>query len=260
MPFRSPKAKKDSPLKSGLLRQAGQSLDERFNDLLLDRVTVPLLLAGFTIILAALEWVRTLLPTPPMPRVVSIVALVVSAGAAYRVWRSFPELQALREGRDGERAVGEYLERLRADGYRAFHDVIGDGFNIDHVLVGPAGVFTVETKTYSKTRGVEPKIRFDGEVITVAGFEPDRNPIVQARAQAAWLRAILQESTGQKLPVRPVLVYPGWFIEQIGNSKREIWVLNPKALPDFLRHERQSLPADLVHMASLHLGRYIRAR
>lgn len=56
-----------------------------------------------------------------------------------------------------------------------FHDVVGDGFNVDHILIGPAGVFTVETKTHSKPKG-NSQIVFDGETIRIDGFEPDRDP------------------------------------------------------------------------------------
>jgi len=52
------------------------------------------------------------------------------------------------------------------------------------VLIGPAGVFTVETKTRTKPHG-DARVTFRGEALLVAGFEPDRDPIVQARAQAA---------------------------------------------------------------------------
>ncbi|HEX9145591.1 MAG TPA: nuclease-related domain-containing protein, partial [Candidatus Binatia bacterium] len=54
------------------------------------------------------------------------------------------DVKALRLGRNGERDVGQKLEPLRKHGYQVFHDIIGDGFNIDHVLIGPAGIFTVQ--------------------------------------------------------------------------------------------------------------------
>ena len=51
-------------------------------------------------------------------------------------------------GAAGEELVGKVLDRLRERGWFALHDVqLGRG-NIDHVLVGPAGVFTIETKSH----------------------------------------------------------------------------------------------------------------
>jgi len=51
------------------------------------------------------------------------------------------------QGAEGEEVVGKILEGLVADGWQVVHDVsLGRG-NIDHVVVGPAGLFTVETKS-----------------------------------------------------------------------------------------------------------------
>ncbi len=45
-----------------------------------------------------------------------------------------------------EQEVGRVLDGLRNEGFRALHDLdIGRG-NVDHVVVGPTGVFTIETK------------------------------------------------------------------------------------------------------------------
>ena len=137
--------------------------------------------------------------------------------------------------------------------------MVGDGFNVDHVLVGPAGVFTVETKTYSKPVEGDAKIQFDGETLTVAGFVADRDPIVQAKAQASWLREIISGSTGKTMRVHPVIVFPGWFIEQKKGSAKGVWVLNPKALPHFLDHEPAVLSTDEVKLVGSHLSLFIRA-
>lgn len=53
-------------------------------------------------------------------------------------------------GYEGEIAVGQELNQLMLDGYRVYHDFPGDKFNIDHIVVGPPGVFAVETKARSK--------------------------------------------------------------------------------------------------------------
>jgi hypothetical protein len=146
------------------------------------------------------------------------------------------------------------LERLRLDGYEIFHDLVGDGFNIDHALIGPAGVFTVETKTWSKPIRGEARIRFDGESVTRKNLEPERKPITQAKAQARWLKTLLTESSGRDFQVRPVIVFPGWFIERSGRGPDDIWVLEPKALPSFLQHEQRTLTAEDVKLASFHLA------
>lgn len=248
-----------SPLKDPPLRNPGQSVEDARRRSREESLDPALIAALVLLIMAGLEWWRYAADAPPQPVAFSVVA---SAAVAYAAWRFFTERtrsRALRQAADGEKAVGQYLEGLRKDGYQVFHDVLGPGFNVDHVLIGPAGVFTVETKTWSKPARGAARVQFDGERLTVAGREPERDPLVQIRAQATWVRELLADSTGRKFDVRPTLLFPGWFVEQSGQSTREVWVLNPKALPDFLAHAPRRLPPEDVKLASFHLSRYIRA-
>jgi len=254
------KPNKKSPLKDKPLRNPGQSLDQQREDLSYDRLLTPIVLAAFMIILAGLEWWRYFNPRPPNPIVYTVLASLVMLYAAWQIWRTLPTIRQIRLASDGEKAVGQYLERLRESGYLVFHDVIGHGFNLDHIVVGPAGVFTIETKTRSKPARGQAKIVFDGEKVLVDGFEPDRNPIIQAKAQASWLRELLLESTGRKYLVRPVVVFPGWFIEQGAKTTRDIWVLEPKALPAFLANEQPVLAVEDIKLARFHLYRYVQEK
>lgn len=248
---------KRSPLKDKPLRNPGQSLDEQIHDLISDYALGPLVFALFVVLIAVLEWLKYYWSVPRSPILYSFVAIPPLAYAVLRFFRVKREWETLRLGRDGEKDVGQKLEVLREAGYEVFHDIIGDGFNIDHVLIGPAGVFTVETKTYSKRPG-NPSVVFDGNKVLIDGLEPDRNPVVQAKVQAGWLRELLSESTGQKYDVRPVIVYPGWFVENRSPGKKTIWVLNPKGLPGFLDHEPVQLTSEEAQLASFHLNRFAR--
>jgi hypothetical protein len=248
-----------SPIKDKPLRLPGQSLDEERRKLFEDKLETPLMLAIVFMAFAAMEWGRYFWELPPRPFVFSVAAALLVVFAAWRIWKTRPIVRALKQGAEGEKVVGQFLERLRESGYQVFHDLIGTGFNVDHVLIGPAGVFTVETKTLSKPHRGEARIKFDGEQLTVAGREPERNPIVQARAQASWLKSLLAESTGHQFDVFPVVVFPGWYIEQTKDCFRNVWVLEPKALPKFLNNEPQSLSVEEIKLASFHLSRFIRS-
>jgi hypothetical protein len=249
-----------SPIKDRPLRNPAQSLEEERRSLLEDKLEPWLFMAAFFFVLALLEWWRYLTASKLNPLIFTGFSVVTASFATWRVYKLRPRFRALRQGIEGEKAVGQYLERLRSDGYQIFHDLIGEGFNVDHVAIGPAGVFTIETKTWSKPAKGEPRIDFDGERLTAVGHEPDRDPIVQAKAQASWLQRLVLESTGRRVTVRPVVVFPGWFVRQSGGSTRDIWVLEPKALPGFLQHEDQRLSPEDVKLLSYHLSRYIRAR
>ncbi len=124
-----------SPLNDAPLRVSGQSLyDERdrlVNDVLLPYILFP----------RSFGWWRSMF---------AACAVILTAFAVWRIRQLWPKVRALRQGRDGERVVGQNLEELRADGARVFHDVPADGFNLDHVLVMSQGISVIETKTWSK--------------------------------------------------------------------------------------------------------------
>ncbi|MET0261427.1 MAG: nuclease-related domain-containing protein [Rariglobus sp.] len=136
----------------------------------------------------------------------------------------------------GERMVGEALEPLKTAGFRIFHDVpAGDAkspFNIDHVIVGPSGVFAVETKTRRKGRArqgyADHQIVYDGNVLSYPWGE-DRFGLDQAQRQSVWLQAWLEQLLGQPTPVMAILTFPGWMILRRGRGV--VNVLNPREIP-----------------------------
>ena len=248
-----------SPIKDKPLRLPGQSLMEERAALWENKLELWALMAVFFIVLAGWEWFRYFRPMQPHPILVSACALAVLGFAGWRLYRLRPRMRALSQGIEGEKAVGQFLERLREQNYQVFHDLIGESFNVDHVLIGPAGAFTIETKTWSKPQRGDARIAYDGDSLTVGGREPERDPIVQAKAQAHWLRALLRESTGRHIDVQPVVVFPGWYVEAAPGAQRAVWVMEPKGLPAFLKNEPQRLTAEDVRLAAYHLARHVRS-
>lgn len=251
--------KRRSPIKDPPLRAPGQSLDELRNDYLLDRLLSPALGALFLTVLWLQDLWRSHWDVPPMPWLTGIFAGIAVAYASWKITKTLPQMRNLRLAIEGERSVGQGLESLRSEGYAVYHDILGDDFNVDHVLVGPAGVFTIETKTWSKPQSGEAKVLVDGDSISVNGRPPSRDPVPQARAQAAWIAGVLQRSTGREFPVSPVIVFPGWWVE-IKSKPSRLWVINDKALPKFLAREKLRLAEDQVTMARSHLEAFIRSR
>lgn len=248
-----------SPLKAPPLRYPGQSLDAEIRRLTDDKLLDALLPAMILTVMAALEWLYWWKPIRPSPLFYTLTALLYIAYAAYRFVTLRRQVRRLKLARDGERVVGQYLDLLRAKGYQVFHDLIGENFNVDHALIGPGGVFTVETKTHSKPAKGPAEVRYDGARVVVAGFSPERDPVVQAKAQARWLRELLLESTGKSFEVQPVVLYPGWFVKTVAKPGRDaLWVLNPKALPGYLDGQPVRLADPDIHLAASHLGRLIR--
>ena len=252
------KATSKSPLKEPLLRLPGQSIDEQIDRLFNEKLLNYLLFALVFFLLALFGWIQALNQSRLNPWLMSIVAAPVIAYCVFRFWQTVKEIKRLKLGRDGERAVAEQLDVLKRQGAIVFHDLVGDGFNLDHVVLSSRGVFVVETKTHTKPMKGSPSVTFDGKTLLVNGFEPERNPVTQAQGNARWLGEMLRASTGKEFPVRPVVLFPGWFVEPFPKGS-SVWVLNPQALPSFIQHEPTQINESDLHMAAFHLARYIRA-
>ena len=72
-----------------------------------------------------------------------VLAIAFFIGVDRRV---LPFIDRWDRGARGEEEVGAILDGIDDRGWFSIHDVsIGRG-NIDHIAIGPAGVFTIETK------------------------------------------------------------------------------------------------------------------
>ncbi len=65
-----------------------------------------------------------------------------------------------------------------------------------------------EVKTRSKPNRGDARVTNDGERVLVDGKLPARDPVVQARAGARSLQAILERYAGKKKAVRSVVLFP----------------------------------------------------
>lgn len=248
-----------SPLKAAPLRVAGESLDRQLDEVIDDELVLPYVLALFGVVIAGMEWWRYATDAKPSPWVTSAAALVLCGYAIFRWRRGFRRVKALKLGRSGERAVAQYLEWFRTRDFFVFHDVPNGDANIDHLLIGTRGLYVIETKTLSKPMRGECKITVTENGVRANGRLLDRNPIVQAKAQARWLYDFLAES-GFKKFVQPVVVFPGWFVEPFDVKGLGVWVLEPKALDKFIDAQAIVLTAEQVAAMASAVSSYIRSK
>jgi hypothetical protein len=246
------------PIRDTPLRDPGQSLREQLQDRLLDSTMPWLFVAVMMIIIAAVEWVRWLTNAPYQPIQMTLIAACIAAFAGWRFYRALEELPSWKLGLKGERSVGQYLQAmLLPRQYVVIHDICIDDFNIDHVVIGPGGVFAIEVKTRSKPRRGDAKVTYDGERIFINGFESDRDPLIQARAGAKRLQEILERFTGRSVSIRPVVIFPNWFVDRQPPGV-DTWVLNEKAFVGFLEREPEKLSKEDARMFAEGLARYVR--
>jgi hypothetical protein len=250
---------KKSPIKSKPLRYAGKSLDQYIQKLILENEIPYKLLVLFFVLMTVFEWFRFYRDIPPFPITMTISTILIAGFCFYKIRKIPKHVEALKLGREGERAVGEYLDLLREKGYRVFHDIVGDNFNIDHLIVCTKGIYIIETKTYSKPINKNAKVLFDGDLIKINGIESIGNPVSQVRASSAWLKEIVKDSTGKEYIIKGVILFPGWYVKQDVKPDSNIWVLNPKALPAYLDKAKEILTKEDMLLASSHITRFIRS-
>jgi hypothetical protein len=82
-----------------------------------------------------------------------LVGLMVAALVAWRLrFRPSEQVHTWRRGAAGERRTARLLDRLTRDGYVVFHDFAMPGdtsANVDHLVIGPIGVFVIDSKQWS---------------------------------------------------------------------------------------------------------------
>jgi hypothetical protein len=106
------------------------------------------------------------------------------------------------KGRDGERRVAEILRGLPEPAWHVLHDLqIGSrGANLDHLVVGPGGVFTINTKNVAGSVWVaERKLLINGN--SRSEYLP------KAVREAARVAERLTAAVGRPVTVAPTIVF-----------------------------------------------------
>ena len=224
-----------SPLKQPPLRNPAESLLELRDNLVFDKALSPILLTVMLAILTAFAWSQHFgFPTPD-PNLLTALTIISLAATVVAIRRTIKRARLINQGIAAEKAVGQFLEQFRAQGYNVIHDITvktkETAFNIDHLLIGPKGIFTVETKYRKKPLRGACKVSYDGNQISINGQTPDRDPIAQALGQAKWVQDYLKSCTAlPSIPVTPIVVFPGWFIDYLQARDAKVKVANEQLI------------------------------
>jgi hypothetical protein len=157
--------------------------------------------------------------------------LLTSAAAVLGIRTS---AQSFAQGARGERTVGRQLSKWAAQyGWYVLHAVpVGRrGADIDHVVIGPFGVVTVNTKATITAVWV-------GEYgLTVGGKSVDY--LRKSRSEASRAGRLLNRATGLEVPVAPAIVFIGARRVSIRRGgPPDVAVLpSPRALRHWLRKQ-----------------------
>ncbi len=173
--------------------------------------------------------IHTLLSQPGMVRSRGTVARLVGRSPVTEAGNSW------YSGALGEIEVGRLLRKL-GPRWSVLHAVpIGvRGADIDHLIVGPGGVFTINTKHHPGQR-----VWVAGRGFLVAGQRQDyiRNSEFEARRVAK----VLTDALGWPVPVQAVIAVLGSASFEVKEAPVGVQVMKARALVRWLKSRRKAL-------------------
>ncbi len=127
-------------------------------------------------------------------------------------------------------SIRHYLDGLSLRGYRIYDDFPAQESTIDHIAVGPHGVFSIETGRPVVPPGEKglsniTMIHDDGRTMP-SRMSIEAASIDQARRRAGWLSGWLSGRLGQTVDVYPMIVLSGRLHNR--NRRGDVILVNKK--------------------------------
>jgi hypothetical protein len=175
------------------------------------------------------------------PRAVAMILPLIGMLVFYRRHRDY------KRGFEGENQVTRVLSSALSDDYVLINDVqldMSKRSNIDHIVLGPTGIFALETKNHG------------GKILCYedswTGTGP--NPFVQARVNASRVYKVI-EASGifvSNLPwIQAVAVFANNKAElEIRKAPSNVEVLKIDDLPNYITQETRRLSAQEIELVS----------
>ena len=173
----------------------------------------------------------------------NILGLIITIVGALVYYYGHNEGSSWMKGDKGEKLVSLYLEDLPR-GYFTFNDVTipGGKGNFDHIVIGPTGIFLIETKNYSgffKIYGNDWYSRSSSQKMK-------RNPGNQVRLNALDLSKFLNKKLGKKIWVTGVVTLIKNNFKIINNPKYYS-VVGAKDLTQFILKNNKKIDKESVN-------------
>ena len=244
-------AKKKKSSVPAVRRLAGQSLREERDRAVNENLPVIVFAPLMVWFVVLMKWLEQSHP-PVGPRAWAMIAVVMTGIAVIAYLRMLPRARNLVRGEKGEMKVAEALEGLRSSGYHVYHDLVRDTHNIDHVIVGPAGVFAIETKFRSGFGEIEFR---NGAGLFVSGFPEEKYSLKQARHNAGDIGRMIKQDCGLDRWVTPLVVFVGDWKVKDNWQNTDARVFTTDGLADYVRRQQPDLTKREIELIASHLER-----
>jgi hypothetical protein len=227
-----------------LLRVAGQSLDEKIDELhekILNKLLIHISI--FIMVIVSIILFK-------LSNYLYILAGIFYLYTLWSIVKYIPIIRNYKLGRDGERSVAQYLYTVarqlskKDSNMHVYNDLVDEKkqFNVDHVVVSKKGIFIFETKTYRKTKDITNKITSNGKELFKNGQKITSNIPLQVKGQVKWLQSELLQITGKKYEIIPTVAFVGWFVDV--KKIDDIYITQAKTINNILENQYRDILYD----------------
>jgi hypothetical protein len=149
-----------------------------------------------------------------------------------------------------QRSTARRLRVLRTAGYMSMHarSIPGTDTVIDHVVVGPAGIFTVDSQKMDKRLPIKAKggVLYHGPV-------SQEEKIEHARFEAQRAAALIANELGRRVRVRPAMVIYGPSVSWIIMRIKGVDVFDGRHVSSYFRKQSKARTTDHLDNAEVAL-------
>lgn len=172
----------------------------------------------------------------------AMLLLIISAGFTIK------DLNNFIKGFEGEIDIKMILSKLPSEFHRFYDLNLTNMGNIDAVVVGPTGVWTIEVKSQTG------RVTFENNQLLIKGYPTKDDFLSQAYAESMALSRYVSGKLGQQIRVHPILVFSSRkaHMKFYMNTIKGVNVIGGSWLLRLLREQREQLNQDQIqHIASV---------
>ncbi len=155
------------------------------------------------------------------PWLASILILLILADTLY-INKSYNKMWSRNyftwgKGAGAELKEGTELEKL-GSGFYIINDFPTGHGNIDHICIGPSGIFVIETKANSGIISYTDRLLINDK-------EPEKDYIHQLWAEINYLKNLLKDNLGMELFIEGILEFPNARVDYtIRHKEHGVWI------------------------------------
>jgi hypothetical protein len=190
-----------------------------------------------------------------------VVECLLLCGLAYSRYNgSLREREEVRWCHEAKMMVDRAIAPLVPRGYIVFRDFKADDMSIDHLLIGPKGVFALHTfvRSANLKQGLQavPMVSYDGRALY---FPQGKEHMIVERAgkHAEDISEWISKRVGIPIAARAIVALPGWQVKR--TSAQGISVINPDQLEALLQYIKpwplsEDILFQIVRLVENHYG------